>query len=182
MIAVRPNVRAFVEAAVTAFAPQGPVYEFGAYQVPGQEAINNLRVLFPRSQYVGCDLRPGPGVDRIEDLANLSLEDNSVATILCLDTLEHVFVMELDAHEGIRVAALELNPLASEDRPLVEVHPVQVAYLEPLTHEVLRQSPAARVVQHPLDLARQVPAQSSPLGELEQFIVRQGRPEEIREP
>jgi SAM-dependent methyltransferase len=100
---MRPNVRAFVEAAVAAFAPRGPVYEFGAYQVPGQEAINNLRGLFPGVPYVGCDLRPGPGVDRLEDLGRLSLPDNSIATILCLDTLEHVFECRRAAAEMIRV-------------------------------------------------------------------------------
>ena len=88
---MRPNVRAFAEAAVAAFAPRGPVYEFGSYQVPGQEAISNLRGLFPDVPYIGCDLRPGPGVDRIEDLARLSVADGAAGTILCLDTLEHVF-------------------------------------------------------------------------------------------
>jgi SAM-dependent methyltransferase len=100
---MRPNVRAFVEAAVAAFAPSGPVYEFGAYQVPGQEAINNLRELCPGTQYVGCDLRPGLGVDCIEDLARLSLADATAGTILCLDTLEHVFECRRAVSEMIRV-------------------------------------------------------------------------------
>ncbi len=100
---MRPNVRAFAEAAVAAFAPRGPVYEFGAYQVPGQEAISNLRGLFPHAEYMGCDLRPGPGVDRIEDLARLSIPDATAGTILCLDTLEHVFEVRRAASEMIRV-------------------------------------------------------------------------------
>jgi SAM-dependent methyltransferase len=100
---MRPNVRAFAEAAVAAFAPSGPVYEFGAYQVAGQEPINNLRELFPKIPYVGCDLRPGPGVDRIEDLARLSLADDAAGTVLCLDTLEHVFEVHRAVSEMIRV-------------------------------------------------------------------------------
>jgi SAM-dependent methyltransferase len=100
---MRPNVRAFAEAAVAAFSPRGPVYEFGAYQVAGQEAINNLRELFPGTQYIGCDLRPGPGVDRIEDLARLSIADATAGTILCLDTLEHVFECRRAVSEMIRV-------------------------------------------------------------------------------
>src|SRR5512145_2648422 len=100
---MRPNVRAFAEAAVAAYGPQGPVYEFGAYQVAGQEAINNLRGLFPQTEYVGCDLRFGPGVDRIEDLAGLSLADATAGTILCLDTLEHVFEVRRAVSEMIRV-------------------------------------------------------------------------------
>jgi SAM-dependent methyltransferase len=39
---------------------------------------------------IGCDLRPGAGVDRIEDLHALSLADATVGTALVLDTLEHV--------------------------------------------------------------------------------------------
>jgi hypothetical protein len=34
-------------------------------------------------------MRAGPGVDRIEDLRNLSYGDGEVGTALCLDTLEH---------------------------------------------------------------------------------------------
>jgi SAM-dependent methyltransferase len=100
---MRPNVRAFVEAAVAAYRPAGPVYEFGAYQVAGQEGIGDLRSLFSTSQYVGCDLRPGPGVDRIEDLSRLSLPDAVAGAVLCLDTLEHVFDVPRAAAEMIRV-------------------------------------------------------------------------------
>src|SRR5439155_19954135 len=39
--------------------------------------------------YLGTDLRPGPGVDRVEDLRALTLADGSVGTALCLETLEH---------------------------------------------------------------------------------------------
>jgi hypothetical protein len=64
--------------------------EIGAYQVPGQEAIAELRPLFPGKKYVGCDMRDGPGVDRIEDIHRLSFADGSVGTFLLADTLEHV--------------------------------------------------------------------------------------------
>src|SRR5207247_792573 len=65
-----------------------PVVEFGALQVePGQDA--DLRPLFAGRPYLGTDLRPGPGVDRVEDLRALTLADGSVGTALCLETLEH---------------------------------------------------------------------------------------------
>src|SRR5215471_3556816 len=67
---------------------EGPIYEFGAFQVPGQDG--DLRGLFPGHKYVGSDFRPGPGVDVILDLHHLDLPDESVATAICLDTLEHV--------------------------------------------------------------------------------------------
>lgn len=65
-----------------------PVVEFGSLQVePEQDA--DLRTLFAGREFVGTDLRPGPGVDRIEDLRSLSFADGEVGTALCLDTLEH---------------------------------------------------------------------------------------------
>ena len=54
---------------------------------PGQP--NDLRGLFAGRAFIGSDLRPGPGVDRVEDLRALSFADASVGTALCLDTLEH---------------------------------------------------------------------------------------------
>jgi SAM-dependent methyltransferase len=102
---MRDNVHAFVAAAAESFRLAGPVYEFGSYIVPGQEAIGDLRPLFPRCEYVGCDMREGPGVDRIEDLGHLTLEDESVSTIICVETLEHVFEVRRAVDEMLRVLA-----------------------------------------------------------------------------
>jgi SAM-dependent methyltransferase len=66
-----------------------PIYEFGSYQVAGQEQ-RAIRSLFTGRAYVGCDARPGPGVDRILDLERLALPDASVGTAIALDTFEHV--------------------------------------------------------------------------------------------
>jgi SAM-dependent methyltransferase len=65
-----------------------PIVEFGSLQVEDGQA-NDLRALFAGREFVGTDMRPGPGVDRIEDLRALSLKDGEVGTALCLDTLEH---------------------------------------------------------------------------------------------
>ncbi|HJT32184.1 MAG TPA: methyltransferase domain-containing protein [Pirellulales bacterium] len=102
---MRDNVRAFVKLAAEAFELDGPVYEFGSYLVEGQEELADLRPLFPNQYYVGCDLRPGPGVDRIEDLAALSLADGVAQTIVCVETLEHVFEARRAVDEMIRVLA-----------------------------------------------------------------------------
>jgi SAM-dependent methyltransferase len=65
-----------------------PIVEFGSLQVePGQP--NDLRRVFAGRDFTGTDLRPGPGVDRVEDLRGLSFADEEVGTALCLDTLEH---------------------------------------------------------------------------------------------
>jgi hypothetical protein len=65
-----------------------PVVEFGSMQVEAGQP-NDLRPLFAGREFVGTDLRPGPGVDRIEDLRGLSFGDGEIGTALCLDTLEH---------------------------------------------------------------------------------------------
>lgn len=101
---MRDNVRAFVESAVTALDLRGPVFEFGALQID-EDPRGDLRGLFPERKYVGCDMRPGPGVDRLEDLGKLTLPDGSVETVLCVDTLEHVFEARKAVDEMIRVLA-----------------------------------------------------------------------------
>lgn len=103
---MRENVRAFCRLALEHFPLDGPVYEFGAYQVAGQQERANLRGLFPGRAYVGCDMRPGPGVDRVEDLAGLGLDDGCAATVLCFDTLEHTF----DVHQACREMFRVLRP------------------------------------------------------------------------
>jgi SAM-dependent methyltransferase len=50
-------------------------------------------------------MREGPGVDRVEDISQLSLADESVSTILCVETLEHVFEVRRAVDEILRVLA-----------------------------------------------------------------------------
>lgn len=102
---MRDNVRSFVAHAAAAFDLPGPVYEFGSYLVEGQDGLGDLRPLFPGRQYVGCDMRPGPGVDDVQDLAQLALADETAGTVLCVDTLEHVFEARRAVEEMIRVLA-----------------------------------------------------------------------------
>lgn len=65
-----------------------PVVAFGALQVE-PDRDDDLRRFFPGRPFVGADLRPGPGVDRVEDLRGLRIADGRVGTAICLDTLEH---------------------------------------------------------------------------------------------
>jgi SAM-dependent methyltransferase len=88
---VRVHVRAFCEAAVAAFEPDDPIVEFGSFQTAGQTDLANLRPLFPGARYIGCGARPGRGVDRVEDMAACTLPTGCAGTVVCLDTLEHVF-------------------------------------------------------------------------------------------
>jgi hypothetical protein len=83
-----PLLRSFVADVLAAVETPDPVVEFGSLQVePGQDA--DLRPLFAGRPFTGTDFRAGPGVDRVEDLRALTLEDSSVGTALCLETLEH---------------------------------------------------------------------------------------------
>ena len=66
-----------------------PIYEFGSYQVIGQEYYADLRGYFPNREYVGCDKRNGRGVDKIVDLEDTHLPNKSVGTAICIETIEH---------------------------------------------------------------------------------------------
>ena len=65
-----------------------PIVEFGSLQVEPDQP-NDLRPLFEGKRFIGTDMRPGAGVDRVEDLRELTFADGEVGTALCLDTLEH---------------------------------------------------------------------------------------------
>jgi SAM-dependent methyltransferase len=87
---MRELIRDFVRICTETLSLEGPIYEFGSFQVPGQEGFADLRALFPGKQYVGADMREGPGVDMVLDLHDIALLANSVGTVLVMDTLEHV--------------------------------------------------------------------------------------------
>ena len=96
---------ALVKSAVAAFGVRPPVWEIGSYRVEGQERHGDLRALFGGAEYVGCDMRKGPCVDRIEDVTRLGAADGSVGTLICLNTLEHVFETMKGFSEIARVTA-----------------------------------------------------------------------------
>lgn len=87
---MRKHLRRFIELANTTITLDTPVFEFGALQVQGDASLEDLRPLFPGKEFVGTDMRPGPGVDRILDLHKLDLPDSCVGTAICMDTMEHV--------------------------------------------------------------------------------------------
>jgi SAM-dependent methyltransferase len=100
---MRDHNKAFCRLVAETFDCPGPVFEFGSYQVDGQEGYANLRQLFPSKSYVGCDMRPGPGVDRVEDVTAISLPDESAGTVLCIETFEHVFEVSRAFDEVFRL-------------------------------------------------------------------------------
>lgn len=109
------SLRVFATICAETLPLPDPIYEFGAYQVAGQEGLTDLRDLFPGRPYVGTDIRPGPGVDRVLDLHDLDLPDAVVGCALVFETLEHV--------EYPRRAVAELRRVMRDDGILVVTTP-----------------------------------------------------------
>jgi hypothetical protein len=87
---------------------------------PGQP--NDLRPLFAGREFIGTDFRPGPGVDRIEDLRDLSFGDGEVGTALCLDTLEHCADPIAAGRELSRVVTSTAGTLLISSVMLMPIH------------------------------------------------------------
>jgi SAM-dependent methyltransferase len=85
-----PFLHGVARAVAETFELPGPVLEVGSFQVPGEEAYAQLRPLFPGRDYVGLDVRPGPGVDVVGDVERLPQADASVGTVIAMSTFEHV--------------------------------------------------------------------------------------------
>jgi SAM-dependent methyltransferase len=81
----------------------GPILEIGSYQVAGQEKIADLRRFFPGKPYLGIDVRPGPGVDRLADVEALPYADGSFGTVIAMNTFEHVARFWRGFEEAYRV-------------------------------------------------------------------------------
>jgi len=87
---LRPLVRDFVRDVAEQLPILDPVVEIGSRPAEGQEEEADLRSIFGGHSYIGCDIQPGPSVDRVEDVHALTFGDASVGTVICVDTLEHV--------------------------------------------------------------------------------------------
>lgn len=87
---MKRNVNSIVRAFSETFPVKEPVIEIGSFQILRQLNIANLRPYFKGKEFIGCDMRRGRGVDRIENVENLTFKDSSVGTVLMLETLEHV--------------------------------------------------------------------------------------------
>lgn len=62
---------------------EGPVLEVGSRDING-----GVRDLFPKTGYVGIDLRPGKGVDHAVDVRDFT-HKTKFATVVCCEVLEH---------------------------------------------------------------------------------------------
>jgi SAM-dependent methyltransferase len=87
---MRPAVLEFARDVAKHLPLAEPLVELGARAADGQEDIADLRGIFGAQEHIGCDIQEGKGVDRIEDIHDLTFADASVGTVICLETLEHV--------------------------------------------------------------------------------------------
>lgn len=101
----QPITRDFLRDVLDAIALPEPIVEFGSLQVEPDQDSDVRRVLAGR-RVLGTDMRPGPGVDRVEDLRQLNFADGEVGTAICLDTLEHC----ADPPEAVREMHRVLRP------------------------------------------------------------------------
>jgi len=103
---MRQSVKDYLVKVINRYPIMEPLYEMGSYRVEGQEEFADLRPFFPGKVYVGCDMRQGLGVDRIEDVHYLKIKSNSIGTVLIFDTLEHVE----DVHQAMKEICRVLKP------------------------------------------------------------------------
>lgn len=87
-----------------------------------KDQSHNQRRHFPGVPYIGCDLEPGNGVDRIEDVTRMTFKDGEVGTLLALNLLEHVGEVFKACSEITRVvkpggAAIIVCPFALHIHP-----------------------------------------------------------------
>lgn len=100
---MRQEVKDYVGKIIKQHKILEPVCEIGSFQVPGQEGFADLRNLFSGKKYIGCDYQLGTGVDRQENIHYLTFPDESIGTVLILDTLEHVANVYRAMDEAYRV-------------------------------------------------------------------------------
>ena len=103
---MRQLIKEFVDIVSRTLPIIEPIYEFGSLQVSGQEGFADLRPYFKKKKYIGCDMIPGPGVDRILDCHNIALSEETAGTVLAMDTLEHVEFVRQAISEFSRILKL----------------------------------------------------------------------------
>ena len=117
-------LRKTIETIVDLLPNPGRVLEIGSRQEKNQKEMANLRKLFPKAEYVGVDMRSGPGVDKVINGEKLPFKDNSFNVVLCLETLEHAEKPWLISKEIERVVSNKGTMIISSQQNFpIHMHP-----------------------------------------------------------
>lgn len=119
---MRPHIHYFIESCAKALELAEPIVEIGAKRHPSQDKLADLRSLFVNREFIGCDMDIGPGVDRIENLENLTFQNGEVGTFVLCDTLEHVRDLKLAMKELKRCLNPKTGVLLATSVMLFPVH------------------------------------------------------------
>lgn len=131
---MRINIKLFFKVFSEIFEIKEPIYELGSRQEDFQTGWSDLRSFFKDKKYIGCDIRQGPGVDQIEDIHKLTLDDNSAGCILMSDMIEHVQDPFTALHQVYRKLS---------DGGLVAMTSTMVSAVHNAPYDFFRFSPAA---------------------------------------
>ncbi len=110
---MRSNVYEFIKL-VSKIHNREPIIEFGSFVIPGHKSP---RKLFGKKKYIGCDVKKGEGVDRVEDCTKSSFKSSTAGTVLICETMEHVEQPWLITPEARRV--LKSNGLLLITAPFI---------------------------------------------------------------
>jgi SAM-dependent methyltransferase len=99
------HVHALVETASGAFELAGPVYEFGFCLAADTAGGGDLRDAFPETGYLGCELGGAARIDRLASLDRLPFPSAAARTVVCVNTLGHVFEPGKAVEEMMRILA-----------------------------------------------------------------------------
>ena len=77
---MRDNVKEFLQLLTQTLDLPHPVLEVGALQTEGQEAYADVRPFFKDGNYLGCDMRPGAGVECLADAHQLPFRRDTSAS------------------------------------------------------------------------------------------------------
>ena len=117
-----------------AFRCEEPVVEIGSLVVDDSMKAFDVRSCFAKKNFFGVDLRQGFGVDIMGDVGTLPLLPNSVGTLLCFDTIEHVW--------DVYAAFKEVDRVLKEDGVAV-ISSVFNFKIHPCPHDFWRFTPEA---------------------------------------
>lgn len=99
--------RHWIEAVAPQYSPFNKtkrLLEIGSWIAPGQEEIICRKTIGPLvKEYIGLDMREGPGVDVVADAKSMPFPDNDFDIIISTDCFEHVDWPRDITHEIYRV-------------------------------------------------------------------------------